>query len=178
MTVGRGRWPVVHVAPQEPLPGQFIPDSKRLSWAPGTAPTCRRALAGCSVFQHGLELPRYDGHLSIGSNQGGESWREEGEGGIRPSTGSGSSSLRERVAVRGLWPREFEPSEQTIRNWVRQAELDEGLRSDGMTTAAREEVKELKRENRRLRMERDILEKAAAWFARESGSIPGGGMRS
>ena len=40
-----------------------------------------------------LELPRNDGHLSIGSNQGGESWREEDEGGIRPSTRSGSSSL-------------------------------------------------------------------------------------
>ena len=36
------------------------------------------------------ELPRYDGHLSIGFNQGGESWREEDEGGIRPSTRSGS----------------------------------------------------------------------------------------
>ena len=74
--------------------------------------------------------------------------------------------------------REFEPSEQTIRNWVRQADLDEGLRSDGLTTEARKEMRELKREVKRLRMERDILKKAAAWFARESGSIPGGGMRS
>ena len=74
--------------------------------------------------------------------------------------------------------REFEPSEQTIRNWVRQADLDEGLRSDGLTTRTRKEMRELKRENKRLRMERDILKKAAAWFARESGSIPGGGMRS
>ncbi|MDE2753489.1 MAG: transposase [Gemmatimonadota bacterium] len=78
----------------------------------------------------------------------------------------------------GSLAREFEPSEQTIRNWVRQAELDEGLRSDGLTTEARKELRELKREVRRLRMERDILKKAAAWFARESGSIPGGGMRS
>ena len=73
---------------------------------------------------------------------------------------------------------EFEPSEQTIRNWVRQADLDEGRRSDGLTTETRREMRELKRENKRLRMERDILKKAAAWFARESGSIPGGGMRS
>ena len=78
----------------------------------------------------------------------------------------------------GSLAREFEPSEQTIRNWVRQAELDEGLRSDGLTTEARKELRELKREVKRLRMERDILKKAAAWFARESGSIPGGGMRS
>ncbi len=74
--------------------------------------------------------------------------------------------------------REFEPSEQTIRNWVKQADLDEGRRSDGLTTQARKELRELKRENKRLRMERDILKKAAAWFARESGSIPSGGMRS
>ena len=78
----------------------------------------------------------------------------------------------------GSVAREFEPSEQTIRNWVRQADLDEGLRSDGLTTEARKEMRELKRDVKRLRMERDILKKAAAWFARESGSIPGGGMRS
>lgn len=78
----------------------------------------------------------------------------------------------------GSLAREFEPSEQTIRNWVKQADLDEGLRSDGLTTEAREELRELKRENRRLRTERDILKKAAAWFARESGSIPSGGIRS
>ena len=74
--------------------------------------------------------------------------------------------------------REFDPSEQTIRNWVRQADLDEGRRSDGLTTDARRELRDLKRENRRLREERDILKRAAAWFARESGSIPSGGMRS
>ena len=78
----------------------------------------------------------------------------------------------------GSLAREFEPSEQTIRNWVRQADLDEGLRSDGLTTEAREEMRRLKRDVKRLRTERDILKKAAAWFARESGSIPGGGMRS
>ena len=74
----------------------------------------------------------------------------------------------------GSLAREFEPSEQTIRNWVKQADLDEGRRSDGLTTEARKEMRELKREVKRLRMERDILRKAAAWFARESGSIPGG----
>ena len=78
----------------------------------------------------------------------------------------------------GSLSREFEPSEQTIRNWVKQADVDEGRRSDGLTTEARKEMRELKREVKRLRMERDILKKAAAWFARESGSIPGGGMRS
>ena len=74
----------------------------------------------------------------------------------------------------GSLAREFEPSEQTIRNWVKQADLDEGLRSDGLTTEARKELRELKRDNKRLRMERDILKKAAAWFARESESTLAG----
>ena len=67
---------------------------------------------------------------------------------------------------------EFEPSGQTIRNWVRQADLDEGRRADGVTTAERAELRRLRRENARLREERTILDKAAAWFARETGSIP------
>ena len=62
----------------------------------------------------------------------------------------------------GSLAREFEPSEQTIRNWVKQADLDEGLRGDGLTTEARKEFVELKRENQRLRMERDIQKQAAA----------------
>ena len=67
---------------------------------------------------------------------------------------------------------EFEPSASSIRNWIRQADLDEGRRSDGMTTAEREELGRLRRENKRLKLEREILSKAAAWFARETGSIP------
>jgi transposase len=67
---------------------------------------------------------------------------------------------------------EFEPSAQTIRNWVRQADLDEGRRADGLTTAEHEEVRRLRREVRQLREERDILRKAAAWFAREADSAP------
>ncbi|MBI4469193.1 MAG: transposase [Acidobacteria bacterium] len=69
--------------------------------------------------------------------------------------------------------REFEPSAQAIRNWVRQAERDAGLRKDGVTSQEREELTKLRRENRRLRVEREILAKAAAWFARETGSVPG-----
>jgi len=67
---------------------------------------------------------------------------------------------------------EFEPSANSIRNWVKQADLDEGRRSDGMTTHEREELRRLRRENKRLRLEREILSKAAAWFARETDSIP------
>ena len=68
--------------------------------------------------------------------------------------------------------REFEPSAQAIRNWVRQADRDAGHRQDGLTTADQEELRRLRRENRTLREEREILKKAAAWFARETTSIP------
>jgi len=70
--------------------------------------------------------------------------------------------------------REFEPTETTIRSWVKQADLDEGIREDGLTTAERDEIRRLRRENRQLKLEREILKKAAAWFARETGSIPSG----
>jgi transposase len=68
--------------------------------------------------------------------------------------------------------RQFEPSAQAIRNWVRQAARDAGEGTDGLTTDEREEVRHLRREVKQLREERAILAKAAAWFARETGSIP------
>lgn len=64
--------------------------------------------------------------------------------------------------------REFEPSAQAIRNWVKQAELDAGTRTDGLKTEEREELARLRRENARLKEEREILSKAAAWFAQET----------
>ena len=68
--------------------------------------------------------------------------------------------------------REFEPTAQTIHNWVKQADLDEGRRTDGLTTQEREELRRLRRENKQLKIEREILKKAAAWFARETDSVP------
>ena len=64
--------------------------------------------------------------------------------------------------------REFEPSAQAIRNWVKQTELDEGTRTDGLKSEEREELGRLRRENARLKEEREILSKAAAWFAQET----------
>jgi transposase len=68
--------------------------------------------------------------------------------------------------------KEFEPTAQSIRNWVAQAERDAGRRDDGLSSAERDELSRLRRENRQLRLERDILSKAAAWFARETNTIP------
>lgn len=73
---------------------------------------------------------------------------------------------------------EFEPSEQTIHTWVVQAHLDEGVRTDGLTTDEKDELRRLRKENRRLQQERDILAKAAAWFARETDVIPSKSSRS
>ena len=64
--------------------------------------------------------------------------------------------------------RDLNCSAQAIRNWVRQADLDEGRRHDGLTTSERDELRRLRAENRTLRMERDLLKKATAFFARES----------
>jgi len=66
----------------------------------------------------------------------------------------------------------FEPTTQSIRNWVAQADRDAGRRQDGLTTEERLELTRLRREVKALREEREILKKAAAWFARETGSIP------
>jgi transposase len=64
--------------------------------------------------------------------------------------------------------REFEPCETTIAKWVKQTDVDEGRRTDAPTSAEQEELGRLRRENRVLREEREILKKAAAWFARET----------
>jgi len=74
--------------------------------------------------------------------------------------------------------REFEPSEQTIYTWLKQADRDEGKRADGLSSKERDELKRLRKENRRLQQERDILAKAAAWFARETDVIPSKSSRS
>ncbi len=74
--------------------------------------------------------------------------------------------------------KEFEPSAQAIRNWVAQADRDEGRRSDGLTNPERSELARLRKENKQLRLEREILSKAAAWFARETKAVPSRGSDS
>ena len=60
---------------------------------------------------------------------------------------------------------------ETIRNWLKQAERDAGQRSDGLSSIEREELRRLRAENRVLRMERDLLKKAAAFFAKDTDPI-------
>jgi transposase len=62
----------------------------------------------------------------------------------------------------------FGPTAWAISRWVKQADRDEGRGDGGLTTTEHEELVRLRRENRRLQMEREILSKAAAWFAQET----------
>src|SRR5438270_1875851 len=68
--------------------------------------------------------------------------------------------------------RELDITTETLRIWRKQADIDDGLRHDGLTTEETEEVRQLRREVRRLREEREILLKAAAFFAQQTGHAP------
>ena len=77
--------------------------------------------------------------------------------------------------------REFEPTAQSIRNWLAQADKKGGRREEvlpGLRAAERDELSQLRWKNRQLRVERDILSKAAAWFARQTGAVPSGSSHS
>jgi transposase len=74
--------------------------------------------------------------------------------------------------------KEFEASAVSIRKWARQASIDEGQRTEGLTSDEKQELQRLRRENRVLREEEEILKKAAAWFAKETTSIPSKGSGS
>ncbi len=67
---------------------------------------------------------------------------------------------------------EFKLARQTISNWVKQDDLDTGRRSDGLTSAEHEEITKLRKKVKQLEVEREILSKAAAWFTRETDSVP------
>ena len=67
----------------------------------------------------------------------------------------------------GSVARDLDLTETAVRAWVKQADVDDGRR-DGLTTAERDELARLRKENRVLREERDILKRATAFFARET----------
>src|SRR3954453_16798968 len=74
---------------------------------------------------------------------------------------SSEKSIPQLAAEPGVSP-------QSLRNWTKQVQLDTGKRRDGLTSEEREELRRLRRETRRLEQERDILKKAAAFFATKS----------
>jgi transposase len=74
------------------------------------------------------------------------------------SSGRSISQVAQELGISGT----------SLRNWVKQAQIDEGER-EGLTTQERQELRKLRKENRVLRQEREILRKAAAFFAREDG---------
>ena len=74
---------------------------------------------------------------------------------------------RQPGATVGKVARDLDLTETAVRRWVQQAEVDRGERK-GLTTTEREELSHLRRENRLLREERDILKRAMAFFARET----------
>ena len=63
---------------------------------------------------------------------------------------------------------DFDLTVSAVHGWVRQAEIDAGTRSDGLTTEEKEELSKLRRENRRLREDVEILKRATAFFAKET----------
>ena len=77
--------------------------------------------------------------------------------------------------------REFEPTSHSIRHWVAVADRQDGRPKEDsavVTPSERDELIRLRRENKQLRLERDILSRAAAWFARETGAVPPGSSSS
>ncbi|WLQ38613.1 transposase [Streptomyces laculatispora] len=74
-----------------------------------------------------------------------------------------------RRGERSVWQvtKDFEPADTAVRDWVRQAEVDAGERN-GLTSGEREELAALRRENRRLREDGDVLKRATAFFAKET----------
>ena len=72
---------------------------------------------------------------------------------------------RSRRSSRRRWSRS---TETALRNWIRQADIDAGNRSDGLTSDERAELARLRRDNRRLQQDVDILKRATAFFANET----------
>ena len=125
-----------------------------------------------------LSLTRFDGHPSSGvrPRKDVRSWRAWG---VRSPGGAArlprSSRPRSWIcASAGTGPcgqvaKDFDLTETAVREWVKQAGRDAGTRSDGgLTSAERTELSELRRENRRLREDVDILKRATAFFAKET----------
>ena len=102
--------------------------------------------------------------------QGKEATQRSDENAVRAGVSAGSDRAgapRRRGGVSlARIARDLEVSQDTLRAWVRQADVDGGRR-DGLTTDERAELTQLRRENRLLKMERELLKKATVFFAKE-----------
>jgi len=109
---------------------------------------------GGKASEEGVHMPK----KSTGSRYA-EEFKAEA---VQLARSSPEKSVRQLAYELGI-------ADQTLRNWIKQAEMDRGAR-EGLTTEEREELRRLRRENRILRQEREILKKAAAFFAKEDGT--------
>lgn len=107
----------------------------------------------------GGKRPKKEGHLSVTHQPIPAEFRREA---VRLVESSGKS--------RRANAREIGISTETLRLWVKQTDIDEGMRHDGLTTTETEEIRRLRRESKALREEREILLKAAAFFAKVTDS--------
>ena len=117
-----------------------------------------------------MEFPRFDGHRLTGIERCSDAEDEEPV----PVT-----EYRDQVAALHRAGRsikelaaEFEPCAETLYACVKQADRDGGLRADILSSNERDELRRLRRENKQLRQERDILSKAASWFAQNDVTSP------
>ena len=133
--------------------------------APATTATVAGSTNGSAKRHAGRTRPRYAPEFKaeaialvrrVTAGGGGS----EGGGG----SGAGRTAPLTRVA------HDLGVSVETLRAWVKQDDVDGGRR-DGLATEEREELRQLRRENRLLKMERDVLKKAAVFFAKEGDTI-------
>ena len=97
-----------------------------------------------------------------------EGWCSRCRGRIRRSSARGRSPWRARATGRSKdIAKELGIAESCLRNWLKRDQLDRRERDDGLTSAEREELRDLRKQVRRLEQEKEILRKAAAFFARE-----------
>jgi transposase len=139
----------------------------------------RRPKADEAIQGRALELTRFDGHQSICeevSTMGKYGWYDRSRRAYPPEFREQIVELHRAGRSTTDLARSFGPHPQSIRNWVASAKGD--AREDGkagkgtLSASEREELDRLRRENRQLRLDREILSKAAAWFARETSRIP------
>ena len=135
--------------------------------APATASAAARSPNGSPKRHAGRTRPRYAPEFKA---EAIALVRRVTAGGGGSGGGGGGGSGAGRTAPLTRVAHDLGVSVETLRAWVKQDDVDGGRR-DGLTTEEREELRQLRRENRLLKMERDVLKKAAVFFAKEGDTI-------